>query len=137
MLLKTTTPADGAGAGVLLEKGSKSSIPPETENSRRARAAALLAQWRTEYVALRMADASNKLLRQALAGHCGQRRYLEALVVGGPRYALDGSVCGEVTEPQREVARARLEQARKLEAPALRLPTRPILSLAKRRGGAS
>jgi len=72
---------------------------------------------------------SNKLWHRALALHCGSRRYLDALAAGGSRYALDGSACGEVTEPQREAARAKLGRA---PAPKVALPT---LSLNKRRRG--
>jgi sRNA-binding protein len=53
--------------------------------------------------------ASDKQRCQALALHCGSQRYLEAVAAGGARYALDSTACGEVTELQREAAKARLE----------------------------
>jgi RNA chaperone ProQ/FINO-like protein len=51
--------------------------------------------------------ASDRVRRRALARR--RRRYLEAVAPGGPRYALDGSVCGEVSKLQRSAAKARLE----------------------------
>lgn len=111
---------------------------------RRGRTAALLTLLRNEYpalaefrplaigihVALRRVDVSNKLLRRALARHCRQRRYFQALAAGGARFALDGTACGEVTESQRETAKAKLEQAATVPAPP---PGLPVLSLPKRR----
>jgi sRNA-binding protein len=58
-------------------------------------------------------DASDKQRRRALALHCGSQRYLEAVAAGGARYALDSTACGEVTELQREAAKARLEAVAK------------------------
>lgn len=45
-------------------------------------------------------------------------------------------MCGEVTEPQQEAARAMLNRAKvaKAQDPIRSLPALPILSLAKRRG---
>jgi sRNA-binding protein len=54
-------------------------------------------------------DSSDQQRRRALTLHCGSQRYLEAVAAGGPRYALDGTVCGQVTKLQREAANARLE----------------------------
>jgi sRNA-binding protein len=60
------------------------------------------------------------------------------VVAGGPRYALDGTVCGEVTKLQREAAKARLQAIAKatlrkaarakleaVSAPGVALPTPP------------
>lgn len=114
------------------------------QRPRQAQAAELLTLLREEYpvlaefrplaigihVTLRRVGVSNKLLRRALARHCGQRRYLQALAAGGARFALDGTACGEVTELQREVAKAKLERAAAKPDPLLRIP---VLSLPKRR----
>jgi sRNA-binding protein len=69
---------------------------------------------------------TDKQQRRALALHCASPRNLENVAAGGPRYALDGTVCGEVSRLQREAAKARLET---IANAALRKATR----LAKRR----
>jgi hypothetical protein len=65
--------------------------------------------------------------RKSLLRRICRRRYLEAWATSGPRHALGGSACGEVTGPQREAARAKLDQVPVLGVALL------ILSLTKPR----
>jgi sRNA-binding protein len=101
-------------------RGRGTAVCSDSRNSTTS-AAAVLAKLRRENKVLRefrplqlgidlpARDASDKQSRRALALHCVSQRYLEAVAPGGPRYALDGSVCGEVSRLQREAAKARLE----------------------------
>jgi sRNA-binding protein len=81
------------------------------------------------HVAMQAAEpgTSPEVVRAALAIHTGHPRYLQALAAGGPRYALDGTVCGEVAESHREAARAKLDRAPAVAA------ARPVLGLSKAR----
>lgn len=54
---------------------------------------------------------SRKLLFAFLGAHTARQTYLESLAAGGPRYALDGSADGEVTEQEQLFAKTQLEQA--------------------------
>lgn len=62
-----------------------------------------------------MPHARRAISRRAepLPFNCGSQRYLETVAARGARYALDGTVCGEVTKLQREAAKARLEAVAK------------------------
>lgn len=53
-----------------------------------------------------------KLMHTILGGHTRRVAYIAALAAGGPRYALDGTPSGEVTEQERSDARARLKTIR-------------------------
>lgn len=48
-----------------------------------------------------------------LASHTSQAVYLVAIINGGARYALDGSIAGEVTDAERASAKERLGQIRR------------------------
>lgn len=54
-------------------------------------------------------NVSTKLLIAALALWCSGIRYWEALQPGAPRYALDGTIRGEVNEVQAEKAQRALK----------------------------
>lgn len=104
--------------------------------SHQARALALLADLRERYPAafrtppVPLAIGTDHALREALSGSgygdevrstalaiwCSQPEYHRAVAAGGPRYALDGTVAGEVSESQAEHARRRLEKAVPLHA---------------------
>lgn len=51
---------------------------------------------------------SVSLLKWVMARHVAHKRYWRALAAGGPRYRLDGTVEGEVTEEQQRQASERL-----------------------------
>ena len=63
-------------------------------------------------------DVGRCRIKRFLSDHCKSRSYLLAIAAGGPRYYLDGSVDGEVSEDQRAHAHQMLEarQARNLAA---------------------
>jgi sRNA-binding protein len=47
---------------------------------------------------------------QALMLHTQSKEYMAALAAGGPRYAIDGTVCGEVNSNQQSYARVHVER---------------------------
>lgn len=55
-------------------------------------------------VSAALPDAHVRSIGRALAMHCHTDRYLRSIVAGGPRYALDATVCGEVSVAQRVAA---------------------------------
>lgn len=61
-------------------------------------------------------ETPNWLLRQALAFYTRSGPYLRAVVEGRPRIDLDGREVGEVTEQQRDHAKAQLEQLKQRRA---------------------
>ena len=63
-----------------------------------------------QVIAAQLSEVSKTLVHQAIAFWQRQRKtlYLQALMVGGPRYDLDGNPQGEVTPEQQERARAEL-----------------------------
>jgi sRNA-binding protein len=93
------------------------------------------------------------LIRRALANHCRDVHYLNALVKGGPRFDLVGIPCGEITGDQAAHAREKLTTRYQVPKPtprgseitnttpvgdtalALRLKeTRPRLTLKRKEG---
>lgn len=64
-------------------------------------------------------------LRIALARWCGRPDYLKALMAGGPRFALDGTPCGEMTETHRASAVLRLDSLKTRLTQQGRKPARP------------
>lgn len=54
-------------------------------------------------------DAQKSAVRRLLQHHCRSVSYKKALVSGGPRYHLDGSEAGVVSEENRESARLHIE----------------------------
>lgn len=56
------------------------------------------------------AQISKKALCKFMSIHTSYRGYLMAVASGGPRYALDGSKDGVITEAERENARTRIAQ---------------------------
>jgi sRNA-binding protein len=57
-------------------------------------------------------DCDERVLSYALNYWCSRPEYLAALRRGGARYALDGSIAGEVTQEQADIATQRLQQGR-------------------------
>lgn len=53
-------------------------------------------------------EISAKTVRKLLRVHTSRREYLKAVAAGGPRYALDGTTAGEVTERERTLAKEML-----------------------------
>lgn len=51
-----------------------------------------------------------KTVYLVVSTRASSREYLDAIIAGGARYALDGSVSGEVTEKEQQYARERLAQ---------------------------
>lgn len=46
-------------------------------------------------------DIKRFVVGEVMKQHVKKDRYLRALAIGGPRYGLDGSPCGEVSDPHR------------------------------------
>ncbi|WP_440995724.1 ProQ/FINO family protein [Arhodomonas sp. SL1] len=63
-----------------------------------------------------LAETPNWLVKQALARYTHSPAYLEAIIAGRRRVALDGSDGGEVTEQAIEHARTRREEQKKRAA---------------------
>ena len=57
-----------------------------------------------------------KLLKKIIKGHVKSKSYLQALAQGGPRYRMDRTVDGEITEPQQKFAAVLLSYRAKSEA---------------------
>lgn len=53
-------------------------------------------------------EISRSILRRFMAVHTSRHGYLMAVAAGGPRYSLDGSEDGHVTEEQQKYARERI-----------------------------
>lgn len=70
----------------------------------------VLAEYRPLAIGIRAAvyaaspGVTRKTINIALAMHCRCDNYLQSIAAGGPRYALDGASCGEVTEAHRAAA---------------------------------
>jgi ProP effector len=61
-------------------------------------------------------------LKSALGAYTGNARYLRALTAGAPRIGLDGKPAGTVTPEDEAVARKRLAESVKREAPQATVP---------------
>lgn len=61
---------------------------------------------------LAVPDLSGRSIRLFLRDYATGMTYLQAIAAGGPRYALDGTVKGEVSEQAKEIARNRIERHR-------------------------
>lgn len=79
-------------------------------------------------------DTPNWLVKQALARYTHAPSYLEALVAGRKRVALDGADAGEVTDEAREHARQRREEQKKQAAQRRRLAQKERQRASKENG---
>ena len=147
---RNDTPGGSRGQGTVVWADDRDPITTPQGKPQCDRARALLTELRGRYpvlgafrplsIGIRAAvqaavpGVAHKLIDGALALHCHSDAYLQAIAAGGPRYVLDGTPSGEVSEEHRAAAVLvlvrRKEKAIKPPSPPRVLPV-PLLHMAK------